>query len=80
MVRKQFPELLLEDKDALKEGGVVTVQPSARLKETRHEQLVEECPVDTEDRGSQEPERSIAKDRSRRRRRQPDHFGDFAKH
>ena len=78
MVRRRFPELLLEDKEAAKGGGVDTIQPSARLKETGTVQPEEEVDFDTRAGSGKEPERSIAKDRSRRRRRPPDHFGDFA--
>ena len=77
VVHSRFPDLLLEDKEASKERGVVTVQQSARLRETSPEQHVEEMDVDTVDKGSKETTRTIAKDRSRRQRRQPDHFGDF---
>ena len=77
VVQKRFPGLLLEAKDAAKEGEVVTVQPSARLKETETEHLVDEAEFDTNGGGGKEPERSIAKHRSRRQIRPPDHFGDF---
>lgn len=80
MVRRRFPELLLEDKDDLKEGGVVTAQPSARLKETVSETVEDELDVDTTAGVGKEPERTIAKDRSRRQRRRPDHLADFTPH
>ena len=56
-----------------------TSLPSARLGETPVQRM-EESDFDTGASGSGEPERTIAKDRSRRHRRPPDHFADFAKH
>ena len=79
VVRQRFPHLLLEDKEVSKGGRVVTGQPSARLKETTAEQVVEESDVDTRVSNRKEVERTIAKDRARRQRHPPKHLADFGK-
>ncbi|XP_042009040.1 uncharacterized protein LOC121757581 [Salvia splendens] len=78
MVQRRFPGLLLEDKEVVKEGRVDTVQPSARLKETRPEHLMEEPDFDTSEKVDKELDRTIARDRPRRQRRPPEHLANFS--
>lgn len=79
VVRRRFPHLLLEDKEVSEGGRVVTDQPSARLKETVAEHMVEESDVDTRVSNTNEADRTIARDRTRRQRRPPERLVEFTK-
>ena len=85
VVRRRFPTLILEDKNALIRGGVDTVVPPIQTEQRRtviEEEEVEEPQApelncDTVERGRPSPREASNQGKPRRRTRPPVRFGDF---
>lgn len=77
VVRRRFPDLILEDKDALIRGGVDTEQTSIAEDGEQPEEQVPELNYETVDQGRPSPREGRDVRKTSRRAKPPARFGDY---